>query len=358
MKKRLGRLKRVLAGVLVASTFAVGISGCGSAKSSKEKLDVKKSTETQAASSETSGVVRIGVPQNGENYLGELENLAYQKGYLDEEIENAGYKAEIVGFTGAGPEMNEALAGDSIDVAVYGDFPTFTVKNNGVDVTVIASTNHKQAYGILAANKEIKKPKDLEGKKVIVPQGTAIQFFWDTYAKINDIDTSKVEIINTITDSNSLLASGEADALASTLYSITYMESVGLGNVLDDEKDVKDGYISYCVTALTDYLKENPKVGVAINKALIRAYEDAQKNPEEYFESVASDTITVDMEKKAYAFDPKLEYLNPQFTDQDFEYYKRLNKHMVSQGIIRQELDLDTLFDTSYYDQAVEELKK
>lgn len=349
-------LKKLFTTAAVAIIATVGLVGCGSSKDSKD--DTKAPTTTEVDKS-TSGdklkEVRIGLPSSGDGVLGELFNLADKNGYVEEELNAVGYTEEVKGFTGAGPEINEALASSSLDIAIYGDFPTFTIKSNGIDVTVIASTNHKQGYGILTANKEIKKPKDLEGKNVIVPQGTAIQFFWDTYAEINGIDTSKVNIINTV-DSSSLLASGEADALVSPNYSNAYMESIGVGTVFDDGSNATDGYISYCVTVRTEYLKENPDVAVALNKALVRAFKDAQENPDAYYEAVASKTISADIEKKAYAFDPKLEYLNPGFTDDDFTYYNRLNEHLVEYGIITKEVDVEQLFDRSYYDKAIEEL--
>ena len=45
-------------------------------------------------------------------------------------------------------------------------------KSNGIDTTVVASVNGQQQYAVISSNDEIKEAKDLEGKKVIVPQGT------------------------------------------------------------------------------------------------------------------------------------------------------------------------------------------
>lgn len=285
-------LKKLFTTALVAAIATIGLTGCGSGNNGKDDTASPSSTEVDKGASDNElKTVRIGLPSSGDNVLGELFNLADENGYVEEELNAVGYTEEVTGFTGAGPEINEALASASLDVAIYGDFPTFTVESNGIDVTVVASTNHKQGYGVLTVNDEIQEPKDLEGKDVIVPQGTAIQFFWDTYAEINDIDTSKVNIINTV-DSNSLLTSGEADALVSPNYSNAYMESIGVGTVFDDGSNATDGYISYCVTVRTEYLNENPDVAVALNKALIRAFADAKENPEAYYEAVASETIT------------------------------------------------------------------
>ena len=46
--------------------------------------------------------------------------MALSKGYIEEELEKVGYKAEVVYFQQAGPALNEALATNKIDVAMYG----------------------------------------------------------------------------------------------------------------------------------------------------------------------------------------------------------------------------------------------
>lgn len=87
--------------------------------------------------------------------------------------------------------INEALASKNLDAAIYGDFPAFTSKSNGIDTTVVANLNSKYQCGILvAADKTdvIKEPKELEGKKVIMMTGTSIQYFWEQYVSHYEID--------------------------------------------------------------------------------------------------------------------------------------------------------------------------
>ncbi|MBO1916206.1 hypothetical protein J4727_10175 [Providencia rettgeri] len=49
--------------------------------------------------------------------------LAKQLGYLEEELQKVDYQYSISGFAGAGPAVNEGLATNAIDIAVYADFP-------------------------------------------------------------------------------------------------------------------------------------------------------------------------------------------------------------------------------------------
>ena len=198
-------VKKALASVMtvsLAAGLAVGFAGCGSA--GKTAQGSNESSEKQ--------VLRIGVGGSEESgYVLELAALANKNGYLEEELNAAGYTVQFVPFASAGPEINEALASGAVDAAIYGDFPAFTSKSNGIDTTVVATVNQRMQYGVLAHGNDIQTAKDLEGKKVAVLMGSVQQYFWEKYAQANNIDTSKVEVINS-TDTASLLQTGSADA--------------------------------------------------------------------------------------------------------------------------------------------------
>lgn len=67
-------------------------------------------------------IVRIGTADNNGRLSG-LLGLAKQLGYLEEELQHIDYQYSISGFAGAGPAVNEGLATNAIDIAVYADFP-------------------------------------------------------------------------------------------------------------------------------------------------------------------------------------------------------------------------------------------
>lgn len=216
--------------------------------------------------------------------------------------------------------------------------------------------NPKTQYSILTVSDDIQKPKDLEGKKVIVMQGTVMQYFWEQYAVANDIDTSKIEIINSV-DTASLLQTGQADAYVALTYVTNYMQSIGIGKVFDNGEDVKLGSTTGVVTLKSDLLKEHEELAVALNKALIRAYNDATSDPDSFYKSIETPKMSADIMKTEYEFDPSLSYLNPQITDETIKYYEKFNDWLVDHSIISEKVDVNTFVDTSYYSQAVEEIK-
>jgi sulfonate transport system substrate-binding protein len=349
--------KKLLAVLLGATVIAGTLSGCGGGTdSSSAGSDTSQTTDNEKSGSDELKTLNIGVGGSDSSFSMELGNLAYEKGYLEEELNEVGYTVKITAFSGAGPEINEALASSSINAAVYGDFPAFTSKSNGINTKIVATTNKKQQYGVLAMG-DISSAKDLSGKKVIVPTGTVAQHYWESYVSETGLDEDSVEIINS-TDATSLLSTGEADAYVMTLPMLTYLSKQGLGSILKDSKKIEDGYTSYIFEVLNSVLEEDPDVGVAINKALIRAFDDAQADPQELYDAVASETVDADCYKTQYAFDTSLEYLSPEITDESVAYYEKLNDWLVDHSLIGEKVDLDDFLARDYYSQAVEALGK
>lgn len=351
-------LKKILSGVLFIIMVS-GLAGCGQADKDSSAVN---SNPNQKTEQETGGTdlkeFRIGVGGRDNAPTMEIANLAYNKGYLEEELNKAGYTVKIIPFLSAGPEINEALAGGQLEAAIYGDFPAFTSKSNGIDTTVVASVNGRQQFAVLSGNDEVRTAKDLEGHKVVFPQGTVTQYFWEHYAQARGIDTSKVELINAASDAMSLLQSGDADAYIMTANVLYYMESQGIGRVIDTGSDLEDGSTSYIFTVVTKVLNENPEVGTAINKSLIRAWNDAVKDPELLYEAVSSESLPVEFAKKSYEFDTSLEYMSPEIKEEKLSYYENLVKWLTEHSIISEEVDVKSFIDTSYYQKAVSEINK
>lgn len=353
--RKLSKIKNLVA----AFTVVLGLgafTGCGDVK----KGETVATTENEVENTELK-VVRIGAGDATGLQLIDLAKIAQNKGYLEEELNAIGYKYEVFGFQGQGPEINSALMSGSIDVGIYGDFPALTSKANGADTTIISIANPQYTYGVFAGPEEIKTPKDLEGKKVVVQQGTTLYYFWEQYAKANDIDLSKVQVINSnVVDATSLIQTKDADAFISAYSSLKYYEATGLGHVIESNDISADGYTATVVNIDNKYLENNKEVAVAINKALIRASEDAQSNPDDVY-AILGNTYGdagAEFAKAAYGFDSKLSYFKPEITPEIKAYFKETVNWMKENKIIDTDIDVDTYLDSSYYEQAKKELGK
>ncbi len=345
--KKSGLLKKILTAGIFAG-IAIGVFvGC-------TKKDSGNKTETPV---NENGYKELRIVAGGDSdgVILEIGNLAVKNGYLEEELNKVGFTAKIIPISGAGPVMNESLAAGEADAAVYGDFPGFVSKSNGLDTTLVAETNQKVQFGILTNSDKIKEPSDLEGKKVAVIQGSASAYFWEQYVKENKLDASKIEIVNT-QDAASLLATNQIDAYVINIYVAKYMEEKGIGKIFDDSGSLSSHMPTHVFAVRTSLLKENPELGTAINKALIRAYQAATENPDSFYESVTRGDYTTEIMKSEYEFDPSLSYLTPEITKETQDFYDTLNEWMYDHSIITEKIDLDSYIDTSYYQKAVKEL--
>ena len=386
MKKNVILRKLAVLGLTSALMFSV-LTGCGSgtegdatrqnvtATEDKAATDENKetsadetntdsaaatdtSTEEPAASGELIPF-RVGCVDPSTNHLGDLASIAQDKGFLEEELNKVGFTLEAIGFQGAGPEINAALLSGSLDAGSYAEFPAITNKAVGADTTVVAISNPKAFYGILAASDDIQSVKDLEGKKIVVAQGTTLQYGWDYIAKEAGLDPDSVEIINAnVLDGTSLLQTGDADALISTRISVELFALRGVGHSITDVPDTV--YSEFLLNVDSGFLKEHPEVAVAYNKALIRASEYAQNDPEGVFAllgAVYGDAGAL-IYANGYTVDGSLSYLTPQFTGSNIDSIKNVYDWLSLNGLLASEFDVNSLVDTQYYEQAAAELGK
>ena len=354
--------KKVTAAVL-AGLMVMGMTACGSEgekESSTQEAQKTESTDTTEAKTTDSSeykTLRIGCGDALNHNLIDLAGVAQSKGYLEEELNEVGWTCEATGFAGQGPEINAALMSNSLDAATYGDFPTLTGTGSGADFSAVAVLDPSLTYGIFVADDAIQEPKDLEGKKIVVQRGTALYYFWEQFVKGTGIDADSIEVINSnASDAVSLLQTGEADAFVSAGYSLGYYEKQGLGHRLEGY-DIQTGSTSTYFVINDSVLKESPEVAVALNKALIRAYNDITADPDSFYE-LLGERYGAEAVKEAYGFDETLSYLTPEFTDDVKKTLNGLYDWMNKNQLLGSEFDPESVLATEYYDQAVKELEE
>lgn len=348
---------RKLLAVMLTGVMVLSAAGCGAGgESEKNAAGGTESAGKQEKDGDGLKPVRIGIVGTKDTYvLLEFAGLALNGGYFEEELNAVGYTAEPTYFAGAGPEINEAMSTGQLDVAIYGDLPIFITKSNGIDTTVVATVNTGIKYSLITNDEGITQASDLEGKNVIVGIGTIGQYFWESYVAWNHLDINKINVINS-TEMATLMASGDADVAVGAKYTYEMLKGQDIGTEFDTSDSMEGGVSSELVTVKTDYLTENPDVAVAINKALIRAYEDALANPQLLYDACASPGITADMWAEVYGTD--LSNLNPEITDDLAAYFNDFNEWLYNSGFITTKVDVDSLYDKSYYEQAVKELEQ
>lgn len=274
--------------------------------------------------------------------------VAYELGYLDEEFEAIGAEYEWTQFQ-SGPLVNEAVAAGEADLGFMADLPAIIAKSTGQEIEVVSNV----AYGekglavLVAEDSDISSVADLKGKKVAYATGSYAQHLLALLLDQEGLTLDDVESINLgAADQPAALAGGEVDALVIWEQYISKLTSEGVAKVLADGTGIKRGnMITYFVT---DYAKEHPLVVEAYIKALNRADELIETDPEAAAEAVAED---FGVEK-----DLMLQILGnftftTELTEDDIKEITAVKDFSLEAGIIEEDFDIDSFINTEYLDE-------
>ncbi len=309
----------------------------------------KKNTENSSSNSENKKVV-IGFPGISNNTL-EAGGIAKHEKYLEEELKKEGYEVEFVFFQQAGPALNEALAARKIDVAMYGDLPITVLRSNGADVKVFAVDNSQLQFGTLVQKEsKAKTISDLQNTKVIFGKGTVQQKYFEEIVKSYKLDPSNFQMVNAVgADANSVFSAKQAESIFTFYYTVLFMESKGMGKVIDSTINKPDIASQSLVVGRNEFLEKNERAAVGIIRALHRAKEFAGKNPEKVFKIFSKNGIPQEIYKKAYSGDKTFKNFNPEITQDTGEKLEKVIEFLYNNKLIKNRIKSEDLLTDKYY---------
>ena len=302
---------------------------------------------SQAQKNDEPQIVRIGGVTDP---LTDSIGIAQKLGYIEEELAKIGFTPEYSAFAQAGPALNEALAAKAIDFGVYTEFPQLILFDKGVAIRAIATVVSNQQYGIIAGEGSgIKTVRDLTGKKVIVPKGTALEKVFYQVVNENGLDSEKIEQINALADQQSLYASGEADAVVGSYLALMLLQYQSGGSVVFSTAEKPEWSSTGLLVGRGEFLDKNPDVAKALIQALERAYQFASADPEKACEVLSDERLSVPFIKKVYEYSPDFAIYNPILSDEVIARVEGANDFLAQQGIISKKADLSKFIDKTYY---------
>jgi NitT/TauT family transport system substrate-binding protein len=236
--------------------------------------------------------------------------LAIDKGYF------AAEKLDVTVDQGEGSAatVNRIMSG-AYD-AGFGDVNAIiqNASTKPADTPVMVYMIYNQPpFGIvLKANSLIKTPKDLEGKKLGGPAGSATTKLFPVFAKLNGIDPSKVEVLNMAPNLQEQMLVQDQVHGSMIFTATSYMNLVGMK--LDPDKDFRwmnfgdygvDIY-SNGVMVSPKMLKDNPTAVRGLVKAINKALMETIANPDAAIDALMKrePLLNRDVEKRRlqYAF--------------------------------------------------------
>ena len=165
----------------------------------------------------------------------------------------------------------------------YSDGPsTMAVRAKGGPVTIIAPILQTNAFAVISlAKSNITSLADLVGKSVAVQPGTAQTTLLDPLLKGNNIDPSKLTVVNIAPAALvSTLLQGKVDAiLAGADFQAVQIEDQGYKINEQFYADYGVPTVGLSIIANDSYLKQHPDVAKKFVDASLRGWAAAQKNP-------------------------------------------------------------------------------
>lgn len=301
-------------------------------------------------------IIRIGFPSIAANTL-EAGGVAKNKNFLKEELEKEGYEVEFIYFQQAGPALNEALSTNKIDVAMYGDLPITVLKSNGGDVKVFAVDNSNLQFGTLVQkDSKAKKIEDLQNSKVIFGKGTVQQKYFEEIVKSYNLDPNNFQMVNAVgADANSVFTGKQAKAIFTFYYTVLYMESKGLGKIIDSTKGKNNITSQSLVVGRNEFLENNERAAIGIIRSLEKAKEFAKNNPEEVFTIYSQSGIPKEVYKEAYSEDLTFENFNPKITEKTYEKLNKVIDFLYNNKFVKTKIKAEDLLTTKYYELYMKE---
>lgn len=285
--------------------------------------------------------------------------IAQQLGYFDEAFADldANVTVETYKFA-SGPAFNEALMAGEIDAAIaIGDQPAISGILNGDGAIIVSRviTNTRGVGIVVREDAGIESGEDLKGKVIATGIGTGYHKCLDLYLADYGLTEEDVELVN-LDGTDEVLAafqSGEIDAAATSISYIKYQaEEAGLAHLLSDFSD----HPNYAYLVMTgDFLSEHEEVAVKFLEALLRANEWYNDNKDEAYEMLA-EQLEITVDEVSITNDDVIEEMK--LDEDDIENFQVTYDFMLTNDLLPATTDdLSALYDVSYINQAMENIR-
>lgn len=204
--------------------------------------------------------------------------IAQKNGYYADE----GLEVELEEGRGSSVAAQLVATGQS-DLGYADAGATLNVASKGAPIKIISTIWKSGQFGIQFLDSSgIKTPKDLAGKKLSVPPGSAMVPLVPVFLAANGLAESDVEIVSAAQNASiGLLTSGGVDAVAETPENIVVplaKQGIKAGNIYFYDNGVP--LVSLSLIAREDKIAANPDLYKRFVKATLKGWREAMLNPE------------------------------------------------------------------------------
>ena len=239
-----------------------------------------------------------------------------------------------------GPEQTQALAsGDIQFLYAVGSTSVILSAANGADIKIISMYSRSpEAFCLFGKDDSIQSPEDLRGKVVCGPTGTILHELLVAYLNTADMTLEDIQFVDmTIPNAMAALVGGSCDAALIAGANAYQLEKDGYPIVTTGEGLVD---ATICVASSGAYLEEHPEVAEAFLQGQAAVLERMDADWDACLEVVAQ-ALDLDLDatrEMAAMYDFSME-----IRESDIQAMERTAQFMLDQGMIEQEVDIQSL---------------
>ena len=273
-------------------------------------------------------------------------NVAKEVGYLEEEL--AKYNATFeYSVHQNGPPINEGIASKRVDFGSLGEGAILGGANNKLDTKLLSlATDGKRGINTIIATKQsgIQSLEQLKGKKIAVALGTSHHVFLLRALEKVGLTLDDVNIVNlSVTDAHPAFQTNQVDAwVTAEMYADLEKQK---GAVLLTNGEELDVYSPTFYIARGEFAEKHPELVKAILKAIDRAIELKNTDPEKYYE-IAAKVSGYDV--SVIKANERYELLNEAPSEELLVQFQETAEIMKKLGYITNDIDVKSLVDTSF----------
>lgn len=287
-------------------------------------------------------------------------SMAHTMGYIQREFkDDPNVKLEFA-FYANGSVINEAVAGDQIDLALQGDLPWVTGRANGLKTKVISGADTRQNT-YLAVRPEvannIKTIPDLKNYKTSVFRGTNMHLAVTRLLEANNLKERDLKLINM--DWNTAKAAIATGDIQATFGQAEFldMEKKGLVKIAWDSKKNIDFVRSAHLIVTEKFEQAHPEIVQRFVNAVVRAGKWASEEANR--DAVMDALAKTGRPRQGYVDDFTGSTMNfrmsPLVDDWLKARYRAISRQAFELGLIRTQVNTDAGMESKYIEKALKD---
>ncbi|HTW26181.1 MAG TPA: ABC transporter substrate-binding protein [Acetobacteraceae bacterium] len=311
-------------------------------------------------------VIRIGYPgvgvDNRPYAYGDTASLARAGHYVEDEFRNdPGVKIEWTFFRGAGPAVNEAIAGGQLDFAAgLGDLPSIVGRSHGLATHFLMPAEERDTlYLAVTPQSDIRRIADLAGKRVAEFRGTNLQIAADRVLAAHGLTERNVRFIN-MDQANTIaaLTAGQIDGAFGDLEMLD-LQRRGIVRIAYSTKGDDPTFGRNAAVFVTDaFERAHPDLVQRVVTAFVRAaaYGSDERHRTQVFALWGLAGIPETAFADDFAGTTLAGRLTPVIDPYILARYRDQAARAKSYGLLRRDVDIDHWIEPKYLDVALHSL--